>query len=142
MKRLAIIASILFNIAYAQSELPPYVDVHIREYIQYYKYSKATNDEAIDAPDSVSYELTDCHYVIDFNQGTCILYVDSAILGYVHIMSIVQDGYRIIVKLEDAADDTEIVIDLHNNVFVYGYGFAANRIVTFPTQFKMTSAKL
>lgn len=142
MKRLLIIVILLCNAVVAQSELPPYVDVYITEYIQFYKYSNSTNDDAIIAPDSTSYEKTDCHYIIDFNRGICEVYFQQELIGDAPIIKTVQDGSKIIVKLADAAADTEIIIDIQQNVFVYGYGFETERIVTMPTKYTITSAKL
>jgi len=142
MKRLLIVFLLLCNVVVAQTELPPYVDIHITEYIQFYKYSNSTNDDAIIAPDSVSYEETDCHYVIDFTRGICEVYFQQELIGESPIIRTSYDGSKIIVKLADAADDTELVIDIQQNVFVYGYGFEMERIVTLPTKYTITSAKL
>lgn len=141
MKRLACIAILLCNIVVAQSELPQCVDVHITEFIQFYKYSDASNNEAILQPDSVSYETTDCHYVIDFNKNICEVYFKGDVIGSAPIVDILQDSSQIVIKLDDAADDTELTLDISKNVFVYGYGYEIERIVTLPTKFTITSTK-
>ena len=142
MKKLLFAFVLISNVVVAQSELPKCVDVHITEFIQYYKYSDVSNNEAILKPDSVSYETTDCHYVIDFDKGICEVYFQDTVVGSAAIVNVLQDSSQIVIKLDDAADDTEIVVDVNRNIFVYGYGYETERIVTLPTKFTITSTKL
>lgn len=139
MKRLACIAILFCNAVVAQSELPQCVDVHITEFIQFYKYSNASNNEAILHPDSVSYETTDCHYMIDFDKNICDVYFKGVVIGSAPIINILQDSSQIIAKLDDAADDVEFTLDISKNVFVYGYAYEIERIVTLPTKFTIIS---
>lgn len=141
MNRLLIFVILSCNNVFAQSELPQCVDVHITQFIQFYKYSDASNNEAILQPDSISYETTDCNYVIDFNKNICEVYFKGVVIGSAPIVDILQDSSQIVIKLDDAADDTELTLDISKNVFVYGYGYETERIVTLPTKFTITATK-
>ena len=81
-------------------------------------------------------------YVIDFDKGICEVYFQDTVVGSAAIVDILQDSSQIVIKLDDAADDTEIVVDVNRNIFVYGYGYETERIVTLPTKFTITSTKL
>lgn len=141
MKKLLFAFVLISNVVVAQSELPKCIDVYITEFTQYYKYSDVYIDEAISHPDSVSYETTDCHYVIDFNRNVCELYYQNTIVGSAPIMVVLQESSKIFIKLAAAADDTDVVIDIENGVFIYSHSVYMNRIVQLPTKFTITSTK-
>lgn len=147
MKRLLIIAILLCNAVVAQ-KLPKSIDVYFPRYIESHKYSNVPLAEAFINSDSMSYETTDCHYVLDFENMECRVYFKNELTGKAPIESVKQiipqyktdfDVWEYIIKLQDGADDTEILISIESNTFLYTYvynleGIFYERVMTLPTQ--------
>lgn len=64
--KLSIISVLVLSIGFSQ-ELPKSIRVHFSNFIESYKYSNVSLEEAFTNSDSMSYETTDCHYVLDLN---------------------------------------------------------------------------
>jgi hypothetical protein len=145
MKRLLIIAILLCNAVVAQN-LPKSIDVYFPRFIESHKYSDVSLEDAVINSDSISYETTDCHYVLDFKNMECRVYFKNELTGKAPIESVKYvvpeyktdfDVWEYIIKLQDSADDTEIRISIETNSFLYTYTFGSDefydRTITFPT---------
>ncbi len=147
MKRLLIIAILLCNAVVSQN-LPKSIDVYFPRYIESHKYSNVPLEQAFINSDTMSYETTDCHYVLDFENMECRVYFKNELTGKAPIESVKQvipqyktdfDVWEYIIKLQDGADDTEILISIESNTFLYTYvydleGIFYERVMTSPTQ--------
>ena len=146
MKRLLIIAILFCNAVVAQN-LPKSIDVYFPRYIESHKYSDVSLEDAVINSDTISYETTDCHYVLDFENMECRVYFKNELTGKAPIDSVKQvipqyktdfDVWEYIIKLQDGANDTEILISVESNAFLYTYvydldGGYYERVITFPT---------
>ena len=148
--KLSIISVLVLSIGFSQ-ELPKSIRVHFSNFIESYKYSNVSLEEAFTNSDSMSYETTDCHYVLDFENMECRVYFKNEISGKAPIESVKQltpqyktefDVWEYIIKLQDGADDTELLISIESNDFLYTYvydlgGILYERVMTSPTQPKI-----
>jgi hypothetical protein len=146
MKRLLIVFLLLCNAAIAQ-DLPKSIDVYFTKYLELHNYSNVPLDSVLAKPDTISYVQTDCHYIMDFELMEVRVYYANELTGKAAIISAQQvtpqyktefDHWEYIVKLQDGANETEIRIDVENNMFLYTYVYDLDgyyeRTITFPLQ--------
>ena len=150
MKRLLIVASLLCNIAFAQ-DLPKSVDVYFSKFIESHTFSRVPLDSAIYSPDTMSYEDTDAHYVIDFERMDVRVYFKNELTGKAAIIAMEQltpqyktefDHWEYVVKLQDGANETEIWLDVESNIFMYTFvydleGGYYERVIQWPLGVKI-----
>ena len=150
MKRLLIVASLLCNVAFAQ-DLPKSVDVYFSKFIESHTFSQVPLDSAIYSPDTMSYEDTDAHYVIDFELMEVRVYFKNELAGKSAIISAQHvtpqyktdfDVWEYFVKLQDGATETEIRISTESNAFLYTYvydleGGYYERVIQWPLSVKI-----
>lgn len=146
MKRLSIIAILLCNAVVAQN-LPKSINVYFTKYLELQKYSNVPLDSVLANPDIRTYEETNCHYVMDFEQMEVRVYYANKLTGKAAIISAQHvtpqyetefDHWEYFVKLQDGANETEIRIDVESNMFLYTFVYELDgyyeRTITFPLQ--------
>jgi hypothetical protein len=150
MKRLLIVVSLLCNVTFAQ-DLPKSIDVYFSNFIESQNYSRVPLDSALAKPDTMSYETTNAHYVMDFELMEVRVYFKNELAGKAAIISAQHvtpqyktdfDVWEYFVKLQDGATETEIRISTESNAFLYTYVYDLEsgfyeRNITFPTQPKI-----
>lgn len=129
MKRLLIIAILLCNAVIAQN-LPKSIDIRFTKFMELQSFSKVPMDSALANPDLRTYEDTDCEYILDFEKMECRVYFKGNLHGRAPIIAVKQqtpeyktefDHWEYVVKLQESADDTEIRLDIENNIFLYTF---------------------
>lgn len=141
--KLSIISVLVLSIGFSQ-ELPKSIRVHFSNFIEMNTFSEIPLDSAFYFPDVQSNETTDCTYLLDFQTNECSVYYADSIVGKAPIVSVQRvtptyktefDIWEYIIKLEDAANDTEIRISIESNSFLYTYELLDlyERVITFPT---------
>ena len=139
--RISIISILLVSIGFSQ-ELPKSIRVHFSNYTEMIAFSEIPLDSAFYFPDVQRVETTNCTYLLDFQTNECSVYYADSIVGKAPIVSVQQitpsyktefDTWEYIIKLEDAANDTEIRISIESNSFLYTYEFLDlyERVITF-----------
>jgi len=150
MKRLLIAAILLCNAVVAQN-LPKSINVQFTKFIETHSFSKVPLDSAIYDPDLRTYEDTECEYILDFENMECRVYFKGNLHGQAPIIAIQQltpeyetefDHWEYVVKLQESADDTEIRVDIKNNIFLYTFvydleGGFYERIIQWPLDVKI-----
>lgn len=150
MKRLLIIAILLCNAVIAQ-KLPKSINVQFTKFIETHTFSKVSLDSAIYDPDLRTYEDTDCKYILDFENMECRVYFKGNLHGQAPIIAVQQitpgyetefDHWEYVVKLQESADDTEIRLDIENNIFLYTFVYDSEdgfyeRIIQWPLDVKI-----
>jgi hypothetical protein len=139
MKTLFIILSFIFVISGFSQKLPNIVDVHINKFDQIQKFEDVDFDVAMANPDTVSKEITDCNYTLDFKNKRCMLFFEGQMIADVAISSVDQEGGKYIVTLDDSSIETKIILDLKNNEFIYYYRLIFGYNITKPTKYTMVS---
>jgi hypothetical protein len=148
MKRLLIVASLLCNVAFAQ-DLPKSIDVYFSKFIESHTFSRVPLDSAIYSPDTMSYENTNAHYVMDFELMEVRVYYTNELTGKAAIISAEHitpqyetefDHWEYIVKLQDGANETEIRIDTNTFLYTFVYdleGGFYERVIQWPLGVKI-----
>jgi hypothetical protein len=144
MKRLLIIAILLYNAVVAQN-LPKSINVRFTKYIESHTFVRVPLDSALANPDEQTYETTDCEYVLDFENMECRVYSKGDIYGKAPIIAAKQltpkyetefDHWEYVVKLQDSATETEIRLDVESNMFMYTFVYVEEgfygRIIQWP----------
>jgi len=139
MKPLFILLSFIFVISGFSQKLPNIVDVHIDNFDQIQKFEDTNFDSAMVNPDTISNEITDCNYTLDFINKRCMLFFEGQMIADVNILSVESDGDKYIVTLDDSAIETKIILDLQNKEFIYYYKLVFGVTITKPTKYTMVS---
>jgi hypothetical protein len=139
MKTLLIFLSFIFLIPGFSQKLPNIVDVHIDNFDQIQKFGDVDFDSTMTNPDTISNEITDCNYTLDFKNKKCMLFFEGRMIADVDILSIEQDGDKHIVTLDDSSIETKIILDLKNKEFIYYYKLIFEFNITKPTKYTMVS---
>jgi hypothetical protein len=139
MKTLFIILSFIFVISGFSQKLPNIVDVHIDKFDQIQKFEDVDFDTAMANPDTVSNEVTDCNYTLDFKNKRCMLFFEGQMITDVEILSVEQDGDKYIITLDDSSIETKIILDLKHKEFIYYYRLIFGYTITKPTKYTMVS---
>ena len=128
---------IVFFTGNAQTKLPKVVDVHIEQFDQLVKYEDVSFSEALEKPDTVSNELTNCIYSLDFVKMECILFNEGEMIANVAILDVQPFENKIEVTLDDSAIETKIILDLNKKEFLYYYKLIYGYNITKPTKYTM-----
>jgi hypothetical protein len=139
MKTLFIVLSFIFVIFGFSQKLPNIVDVHIDNFDQIQNFNDTIFKIAIANPDTVSNEVTDCNYTLDFKNNRCMLFFEGQMIADVAILDINQNSYEYTITLDDTAIDTKIILNLENKEFIYYYRLIFGYVITKPTKYTMVS---
>jgi hypothetical protein len=139
MKTLFIVLSFIFVIFGFSQKLPNIVDVHIDNFDQIQNFNDTIFKIAIANPDTVSKEVTDCNYTLDFKNNRCMLFFEGQMIADVAILDINQNSYEYTITLDDTAIDTKIILNLENKEFIYYYRLIFGYVITKPTKYTMVS---
>ncbi len=139
MKTILIIFSFIFVISGLSQKLPNIVDVHIENFDQIQNFNDTIFKIAITNPDTVSNEITDCNYTLDFKNKRCMLFFEGQMIADVAILDINQNGNEYTITLYDTPIDTKIILNLENKEFIYYYKLIFGYIITKPTKYTMVS---
>jgi hypothetical protein len=139
MKTLFIVLSFIFVISGFSQKLPNIVDIHIDKFDQIQKFEDVDFDVAMANPDTVSNEITDCTYTLDFKNKRCMLFFEGQMIADVAISSVEGDGNEYIITLDDNGIDTKIILNLENKKFIYYYRLIFGYAITKPTKYTMVS---
>jgi hypothetical protein len=139
MKTLFIVLSFIFLIFGFSQKLPNIVDVHIDNFDQIQNFNDTIFKIAIANPDTVSNEVTDCNYTLDFKNNRCMLFFEGQMIADVAILDINQNSYEYTITLDDTAIDTKIILNLENKEFIYYYRLIFGYVITKPTKYTMVS---
>ena len=145
------IAAILLCNAIVAQNLPKSINVQFTKFIETHSFSKVPLDSAIYDPDLRTYEDTECEYILDFENMECRVYFKGNLHGQAPIIAIQQltpeyetefDHWEYVVKLQESADDTEIRLDIENNIFLYTFVYDSEdgfyeRIIQWPLDVKI-----
>jgi hypothetical protein len=139
MKTLFIVLSFIFVISGFSQKLPNIVDVHIDKFEKIENYNDTTFEIAMINQDTISNEITDCNYTLDFKNKICMLFFEGQMTANVEILSVEQDGDKYIITLDDSASETKIILNLKNKDFIYYYSFGYGFDITKPTKYTIVS---
>jgi hypothetical protein len=139
MKTLFIVLSFIFVIFGFSQKLPNIVDVHIDNFDQIQNFNDTIFKIAIANPDTVSNEVTDCNYTLDFKNNRCMLFFEGQMIADVAILDINQNSYEYTITIDDTAIDTKIILNLENKEFIYYYRLIFGYVITKPTKYTMVS---
>jgi len=139
MKTLFIVLSFIFVIFGFSQKLPNIVDVHIDNFDQIQNFNDTIFKIAIANPDTVSNEVTDCNYTLDFKKNRCMLFFEGQMIADVAILDINQNSYEYTITIDDTAIDTKIILNLENKEFIYYYRLIFGYVITKPTKYTMVS---
>lgn len=140
MKSIALLLFlIMISTGYTQFSLPNIVDVHIDQFDQIQNFSDSVFDVAMLNPDTISNEITDCNYTLDFKKNRCMLFYESQMIANVAISTIEQNNNQYIITLEDTAIDTKIILDFAKNEFLYYYKLIYGFNITKPTKYSIVT---
>lgn len=139
MKTLFIVLSFIFIFSSFSQKLPNIVDVHIDQFDQVQKFEDVDFDSAMVNPDTVSNEITNCNYTLDFKTKRCMLFFEGEMIANVAISDITQNGDKYIITLDDSGIDTKIILNLERKEFIYYYRLIFGYNITKPTKYTMVS---
>ena len=139
MKNIILIICFISVFSGFTQKLPNIVDVHIDNFDQIQKFEDTNFDSAMINPDTISNEITDCNYTLDFINKKCMLFFEGQMIADVNILSVEPDGDKYIITLDDSAIETKIILDLQNKEFIYYYKLVFGVTITKPTKYTMVS---
>jgi hypothetical protein len=139
MKTIFIVLSFIFIISGFSQKLPNIVDVHIKTFEQIQKFENVDFNTAMLNPDTVSNEVTDCNYTLDFINKRCMLFFEGQLITDVAISTIEQSGDDYIITLDDNRIDAKIILNLCGDKFIYYYRLIFGYNITKPTKYTMVS---
>jgi hypothetical protein len=134
---ISFLLTIFISIGYTQNKLPNIVDVHIDQFDQIQNFNDTVFDVSMLNPDTISQEITDCNYTLDFKNKRCMLFYEGQMIADVAILDVQPFENKIEVTLDDSAIETKIILDLDKNEFLYYYKLIFGYNITKPTKYTM-----
>ena len=119
--------------------MPNIVDVHIDQFDQIQNFNDTVFEVSMLNPDTISKEITDCNYTMDFKNKRCMLFYEGQMIADVAISNIEQNGNKFILSLDDSSIETKIILDLDKKEFLYYYKLPYGYNITKPTKYTMVS---
>ncbi|NBO61869.1 MAG: hypothetical protein EBU82_13055 [Flavobacteriia bacterium] len=145
--KLSIVFLTVFSIGFSQ-ELPKSISIHITQFLEIHSLSEVSVDSALLYSEDRTEETTNCIYVLDFELDECRVYFKDSLVGKAPIIDIQNlsahtkpssSEWDFICKLEDSADDTEILVNIEEQRFLYFYGENNGlRVITKPLSSEIT----